>query len=173
MLEADRIVIYAASEKEMNGIVEAETDAGLREAYREMLRGSLEHPEDWGWYSIWMIVRKDGKHIGNLGFRGSPAGGMVELGYGIAEEYRGFGYATEAVETLVAWAMEQPGVSRVEAETADDNAASRRVLEKCGFVPSGAVGKEGPRFVLTQREETEPDDLDGFGGFGSFGGFDL
>ena len=50
MLEADRIVIYAASESEMLKIAEAEADAHLREAYGEMLRGSLAHPEDWGWY---------------------------------------------------------------------------------------------------------------------------
>ena len=32
-------------------------------------------------------------------------------------------------------------------ETAPDNAASMRVLQKAGFVPTGAVGDEGPRFV--------------------------
>ncbi len=26
-------------------------------------------------------------------------------------------------------------------------AASQRVLAKCGFVPTGTVGEEGPRFV--------------------------
>lgn len=36
----------------------------------------------------------------------------------------------------------------VEAETAPDNKASQRVLEKCGFVPDGTTGEEGPRFVL-------------------------
>ena len=35
----------------------------------------------------------------------------------------------------------------VEAETAPDNKASQRVLEKCGFVPDG-TGVEGPHFVL-------------------------
>ena len=121
-------------------------EADLREAYGEMLRGSLAHPEDWGWYALWMIVRKDGSHIGNLSFRGVPEDGIVELGYGIAEEYRGLGYATEAVETILAWAFDQPGVSKVIAETAPDNAASRRVLEKCGFLPAGE-GREGPRYA--------------------------
>lgn len=146
MLEADRLVIYAASESEMNRIAEAEADAHLRAAYGEMLRGSLDHPEDWGWYALWLIVRKDGKCIGNLSFKGVPDNGVVELGYGIQEEYRGFGYATEAVETILAWAFDQPGVTSVAAETEADNAASRRVLEKCGFIPAGD-GREGPRFV--------------------------
>ena len=62
---------------------------------------------------------------------------VAELGYGIAEEFRGFGYATEAVETILAWAFDQPGVTSVAAETEAGNAASRRVLEKCGFLPAG------------------------------------
>lgn len=146
MLEADRLVVYAASEKEMNQILDREEDMHLREAYGEMLRGSLAHPEEWGWYALWMIVRKDGKHIGNLSFKGTPVDGVAELGYGIAEEYRNLGYATEAVETILAWAFDQPGVTSIAAEAEADNAASRRVLEKCGFIPAGE-GREGLRFV--------------------------
>ena len=47
------------------------------------------------------------------------------------------------------WALKQPDVIRVEAETEPDNLASQRVLEKCGFLPSGTVGEEGPRFFMT------------------------
>ena len=156
MLEADRLVVYAASEKEMREILEAETDAHLRAAYGEMLRGSLDHPEDWGWYALWLIVRKDGKCIGNLSFKGSPEEGLVELGYGIHEAYRNLGYATEAVETILGWAFDQPGVTSVAAETEKDNAASRRVLEKCGFAPAGE-GREGLRFVRNMDSAEEPD----------------
>ena len=152
MLEADRLVIYAASEKEMREMMEAEQDEELREAYGEMLRGSLEHKEDWGWYAAWLIMRKDGKCIGNLSFKGSPVNGVVEVGYGIGEEYRGYGYAAEALETLLAWAFDQPGVAAVAAETAPGNLASQRVLEKCGFLPTGVSGKEGPRFIRESAE---------------------
>ncbi len=44
----------------------------------------------------------------------------------------------------------QKEVVFIEAETIPDNKASQRVLEKCGFVPDGTTGKEGPRFVLEQ-----------------------
>ena len=118
--------------------------------------GSLDHPEDWGWYALWLIVRKDGACIGNLSFKGVPEDGVVELGYGISEEYRGYGYATEAVETILAWAFDQPGVTSVAAETEAGNAASRRVLEKCGFIPAGE-GREGPRFVLNLSSYEDPD----------------
>ena len=72
--------------------------------------------------------------------------------YGVLEEYQGQGYATEAVRAAVDLALQQPGVTLVEAETEPDNRASPRVLEKCGFLPSGTVGKEGPRYFKTACE---------------------
>lgn len=42
----------------------------------------------------------------------------------------------------------QPGITAVEAETDADNEASKRVLSKLGFAPTGQFGDEGPRFVL-------------------------
>ena len=35
-------------------------------------------------------------------------------------------------------------VKAVEAEVDSDNAASQRVLMKCGFRPNGKIGEEGP-----------------------------
>lgn len=71
-----------------------------------------------------------------------------EIGYGVDEEYRNQGYCTEAVKTLTGWALSQEGVQCVEAETESSNTASIRVLEKAGFVRSGEMGEEGPRFVF-------------------------
>ncbi|MFR9189440.1 MAG: GNAT family N-acetyltransferase [Anaerotruncus massiliensis (ex Togo et al. 2019)] len=59
--------------------------------------------------------------------------GTVELGYGLGEAHRGRGYMTEAAEALCGWALSRPGVNRVTAETEPDNAASQRVLGRCGF----------------------------------------
>jgi hypothetical protein len=44
------------------------------------------------------------------------------------------------------------GVLRVEAETEPDNTASQRVLAKCGFVPNGIIGEEGPRYVRLHNQ---------------------
>lgn len=147
-METEHLHIYVATREEMEGIIAAETDAELRQAYTEMLEGCLRHPELWAWYAIWMIDRKDGTHVGDLSFKGIDSRGVVEIGYGILEEYRNLGYATEAVRAAAAWAREQPGVTAVEAETDPANAASQRVLEKCGFAANGVMGEEGPRFAL-------------------------
>ena len=153
VIETERFIIHTASREEMLSFIEKQSDDVLITAYQEMLRGCQEHPEQWEWYAIWMIERKDGTHVGELSFKGFNADGSVEIGYGILEEYQGRGYATEAVEAVVRWALKQPGVTRVEAEAEPDNRASQRVLEKCGFLPSGVIGEEGPRYVRTMVQQ--------------------
>ena len=146
MRETKRLRLYPASREQMEAFIAAETDGDLKAAYTQMLEGCLRHPDQWEWYAMWMIELQDGTHIGDLCFKGLDAGGAAEIGYGLLEEYRGQGYAAEALEAAVSWALKQEGLTRVEAETEPDNRASQRVLEKCGFRPSGVVGEEGPRF---------------------------
>jgi ribosomal-protein-alanine N-acetyltransferase len=146
-IQTARLTLHAASQDEMRRFIQAQTDPNLAAAYREMLQGCLTHPEAHLWHALWMIDRKDGFHVGELSFKGHNPDGSVEIGYGITPPFRGRGYATEAVGAAVFWALRQPGVTRVEAETAPDNAASLRVLEKCSFIPTGSTGQEGPRFV--------------------------
>lgn len=145
-IETKRLRIYPASREQMEAFIAAEPDPELKKAYGEMLAGCLEHPDQWEWYAMWMLELRDGTHVGDLCFKGLGENGAVEIGYGILKDYQGQGFATEAVRAAAAWALGQPGVTRVEAETAPDNRASQRVLEKCGFLPSGTVGEEGPRF---------------------------
>ena len=153
MIETKRLRVYPAVREQMEVFIAAETDADLKTAYTEMLEGCLRHPDQWHWYAMWMIELRNGTHIGDLCFKGLGANGTVEIGYGVLEEYQGQGYAAEAVDAVVVWALDQPDVTRVEAETAPDNRASQRVLDKCGFLPSGTVGEEGPRFFRTACEQ--------------------
>lgn len=60
--------------------------------------------------------------------------GTVEIGYGLAEPYRGNGYGTEAAEALCVWLLTEAGATSITATGVEaDNLASRRVLEKLGF----------------------------------------
>jgi RimJ/RimL family protein N-acetyltransferase len=77
--------------------------------------------------------------VGSSGFRGLPnADGEVEIGYGIHAAHRSRGYATEAVEALVEWALAQEGVRGVVAHCDPANEPSLRVLAKAGFAEAGA-----------------------------------
>ena len=59
------------------------------------------------------------------------------LGYWIGRPYAGRGHATAAVRAMVAHAFDELKLHRVEAACVPTNAASRRVLEKSGFVLEG------------------------------------
>ena len=152
VLETERLRLYVTSQAEMEEIIDRQTDDELQKAYQEMLDGYLAHPEQGEWYAIWLVTRHDGVQVGDLSFKGLNEDGSVEIGYGINDEFQGQGYATEAVAAAVNWALKQAGVLRVEAETEPDNAASQRVLAKCGFVSNGIIGKEGPRYVRLHNQ---------------------
>ena len=148
MITTERLTIRIASDDEMRTLISNEKDEELKKAYGEMLGCCISHPDMREWYAAWFISLRDGERIGDLCFKGITDDGGVEIGYGLLTGYCGKGYATEAVGAVVEWALKQDGVKYVEAETEESNIASQSVLMKCGFVPTGKNGEEGPRFVL-------------------------
>lgn len=75
--------------------------------------------------------------IGSAAFMSEPVNGRVEIGYGVVPAYAGRGFATAGVHLMVQQALSQPDVDQVYAETAVDNIASRRVVQKVGFTHIG------------------------------------
>jgi RimJ/RimL family protein N-acetyltransferase len=69
-------------------------------------------------------------------------GFKADVGYGMGRAFWGKGYMTEAVHTLVAWALAQPSIYRVWAVCDVDNHASARVLEKAGMQREGRLRRE-------------------------------
>jgi RimJ/RimL family protein N-acetyltransferase len=105
----------------------------------------LRHGDQrWGFC---LIVRlDDGLVIGEIGFVGAPHDGAVMIGYAIVPSARRQGYATEAIVALGDWALAQPGVDEVHAQTATDNKASIRALLRAGFSEEGAPNVKLRRF---------------------------
>ena len=92
----------------------------------------LRHGDErWGFS---LVVRlEDMIVIGEIGFVGPPGDGAVMIGYAIVPSARRQGYATEAISALSRWALEQPEVGEVRAQTLPDNEASIRALLRAGF----------------------------------------
>ena len=148
-IKTKRMTLRPMSDAEIEALMERTPSEELRSAYGEMLSGCKSDPENRVWYAPWAMTLKDSATcIGDIGFKGPVKNHAVEIGYGVLPEYEGQGYTTEAVQAMTAWAFKQKDVVFVEAETEAENKASQRVLEKCGFVPDGTTGEEGPRFVL-------------------------
>lgn len=100
------------------------------------------------WHSPWLfLISGPGAAVGTGGFKGAPAHGRVEIGFGVAESCRGRGYATQAILCLVEIARSQDHVNEVYAQCAISNVASRRVIEKCGFSHIGQQTTEADGLV--------------------------
>lgn len=76
--------------------------------------------------------------VGCIGIDAAATPGVPEMGYWIARNHWGQGYATEAGAAVLAVARTL-GHSEVRASHFLDNPASGRVLRKLGFVPTGRV----------------------------------
>ena len=89
-----------------------------------------------------IVHKEDQAIIGDMGFKGPPdETGRVEIGYSIIPEYRNQGYATEMACRLIAWALQQPGVTSVIAECLHNNLGSIKVLEKAGMQRTALDGE--------------------------------
>ena len=84
--------------------------------------------------------------VGSIGFFGPPSpadDGVLEteVGYGLVEDARGLGLATEAL-TLMCSSVDPLGV-RLRASVDPSNSASLRVVAKCGFTQVRGTNEDG------------------------------
>jgi len=102
---------------------------------------------------VLLVVEKDGgTPIGLVFVHEDEQGGDVDvrLGYLLAESAWGRGLATELVRGFVDVCRDR-GARSIAGGVGKSNAASRRVLEKCGFVqaPDQSRSSSEDLFVLT------------------------
>ena len=101
-------------------------------------------------YSRWAVVEREGRRVvGSCGFAPLPWSGEIDFGYMLRRDCWGRGYATEVGRPALALGFERLGFAEVVASIAPENAASRRVLEKLGFVYRGNEVQPG------EEEESE------------------
>jgi [ribosomal protein S5]-alanine N-acetyltransferase len=114
--------------------------ADVQEYFADQLEKGFALPGWWNWYAL---TREGRVLIGTGGFAGQPdSEGTVTLGYSIASEYEGRGYASEMVEGLLRWMAGTGLVRRVHATTFERHFGSTRVLEKAGFVCRGVSSED-------------------------------
>lgn len=108
---------------------EAEAGVARTRMYRERYGGRLgvftAESRESGEFMGWFHLRPDRARLDDVK--------NLELGYRLKKKFWGKGYATEASLALVAKAFGALGAETVFAVTDAENAASRRVMEKCGL----------------------------------------
>jgi RimJ/RimL family protein N-acetyltransferase len=118
------------------------TDADRLLRYR---LGQIQaHPEAEPWLIRPIAIRSDPhKAVGITNFHGpQDERGFAEIGYSLHPEFRGRGYAIEAVRAMFGWAAANHGVSRFRASIAPDNDRSINLVAKLGMTRVGAQWDE-------------------------------
>ncbi|HYN34872.1 MAG TPA: GNAT family N-acetyltransferase [Ilumatobacteraceae bacterium] len=98
---------------------------------------AMDGPVDGEWWMLTIADLADTTVFGDLVVHLSWSGRTAEIGYTLASEAWGRGYAVEATSTLVEYLFDTIGVTRVEASLHPDNTASAQVLERIGMLFEG------------------------------------
>lgn len=112
-----------------------------RKAFRNRVYWSSRAVSEDRALPLFLADRRNDAFMGALtlsNIRRGPAQ-MANLGYWIGPDFARKGYMSEAVRGLCAYAFEQMELSRIEAACLPENAASRRLLETCGFKYEGVA----------------------------------
>ena len=113
---------------------------------REIIRTVLSEPETYA-----VVLRETGEPVGSVGIMppGKGSGGNPdrerEIGYWIGVPYWGRGLIPEAVEALLRRCFLDFGCDGVFCGYFEGNEKSRRVQEKCGFLPHHTIENKADR----------------------------
>lgn len=92
----------------------------------------------------WGIVSQaSGKLIGTVILSHFRKQSLTVLGYDLARADWGKGYMAEALQSVIRYAWETMELLRIEAYVRPENAASSRLLQKCGFELEGQLRSAG------------------------------
>jgi RimJ/RimL family protein N-acetyltransferase len=109
----------------------------------------------YGYFAV--RERATGRFVGESGIADhrreiDPPLGPHEAGFALVPWAHGRGYATEALRTVLAWGDTALRVARTTCLIAPDNAASHRVVQKCGYERvREALYKGAPTVVYERR----------------------
>lgn len=93
------------------------------------------------------------EHIGEAGVDYNEDRTVMEFGWILDKNYWGKGYAVEAVQAVLQFAIEELGAKHFCAHCDSENIASRRVMEKLGMVQVDAKSGRKNRSSDEVREE--------------------
>jgi RimJ/RimL family protein N-acetyltransferase len=116
---------------------EAPYPAGQARRFLQQLEAI--HPDTPGeWFQFAVALRQTDRLIGDCGAHVlAEDSRQAEIGFTLAPQHQGYGYATEAVRRLLHYLLIERGKHRVRASCDDRNTRSAAVLERVGMRREG------------------------------------
>ena len=116
----------------------AEPTYETEESIKELLTTYIKRYENKDTYRWGIFSKEDGECIGQIAyFLVDSKNHFGEIEYCIGTDYQKRGYATEATKAVIGYGFEQINFNKVQICHKANNDASRRVIEKLGFVKEG------------------------------------
>jgi RimJ/RimL family protein N-acetyltransferase len=149
MLHGERVTLRPIRSEDLEGFIAAHTDIRNRGAFFPLgvlseARIRAEFAENGLWQreeGTLLIVSPAGEMAGHIEFF-KPVGywDAWELSYQLYDDaFAGRGYVSEAVQLLVDYLFATKKQHRIQLVIVPENAASRRIAEKCGFTLEGTA----------------------------------
>lgn len=92
-------------------------------------------PSPWG-----IVLKENSKIIGTIGFHfWSPPNFFAEVGYALSNDYWNRGLMTESLKAILDFGFNTMHLNRIEATCMTGNAASEKVMLKCGMSFEGIL----------------------------------
>jgi ribosomal-protein-alanine N-acetyltransferase len=144
-LETERLSLRRVDKDDVNEIFALRSDEKIMKyiprPLAKTLEDALEHIAtidakidqnegiNWG-----ITLKNSSKIIGIIGhYRIQTDNYRAEVGYILNPDYHNCGYISEAVKRVVSYGFNEMQLHSIEAVIDPDNAASEKVLQKCGF----------------------------------------
>jgi RimJ/RimL family protein N-acetyltransferase len=172
MLETERLELHHISAEGIISLFEEKSDLiaidgrGLLNPYGVLSED--EGPLAWRvpqvkndpstnkWFLRFIVYKENKEIIGSLSFHGIPdENGMIEIGLGLVEKYRGQGLAQEALTAIWTWVCTQPAVKILRYTVSPTNAPSVAIIKKFDFTHVGQQMDEidGPEDIYEMSVE--------------------
>src|ERR1700754_185135 len=143
-LETERLILRAPEPRDVepNRVMCADREVqrflgGPQSAY-EAFANLAAHAGHWALrgYGNWVVERReDGLFVGRVGLWEPPGWPALEVGWKLARQAWGAGYATEAARAAIGWAWTVLDAPQLISLIAPDNVPSERVAARLGHVP--------------------------------------
>jgi len=144
ILETERLVLREITQDDFDDLFAIWSDAETmrfypatldRQGMQEWLERNQRRYEQYG-HGLWAVILKsNGKFVGDCGLTIQEVDGVEELevGYQFSKKYWGQGFATEAARGCMDYAFNQLGRRRIISMIRPENIPSRRVAERNGL----------------------------------------
>ena len=145
IMETDRLIIRDYKETDLNDMHRLWSDKKtmyyLDDIWSETIEDTRKYHqtgmENADGHYFCICDKTDGKYMGGIGYTitdETPLGKIVHMGYMLLPEYHKKGYMTEAVKKVIEFAFALDNCIRITTGCHKENDASRKVMEKAGFI---------------------------------------